>query len=67
MTCDHYNSKVSTGNKEIGSVPDFADDSPNAPGLVLLLFTSTAFICEMSIINNQPCLCTSLKEYCDAE
>lgn len=64
---DHYNSKVSTGKKETGSVPDFADDSLNDPGLVLPLFTSTAFICEMSIINNQPCLCTSLKEYCDAE
>lgn len=52
MMYDHYNSKVSTGKKETESVPDFADESPNAPGLVLPLFTSTAFVCEMSIINN---------------
>lgn len=51
MISDHDNSEVSKGEKETGSVPDFADDSLHDPGLVLPLFTDSAFICKVSIHN----------------
>lgn len=45
--------------KEARSVPDFADDSLKDPDLDLPPLTNSAFICEVSIINNRLCLCVS--------
>lgn len=50
-------------------MPEFADHSLNDPDLVLPPLTDSAFVYEVSIINNHPYLCISwnivMREGCE--